>query len=441
MEAEIKFPRYDSYKDSGIEWVGDIPNDWETLPIRAIFHERREKNIGPKTEFILSVMKDRGVIPYDEKGNVGNKKSENIENYKVVYPGDLVINKMNAIIGSLGISNYHGALSQVYIVLYPRDYSRNDHRYLGYLFKVKPFQMSLIKIGKGIMELRESIEFDEFKKLYLPLPTLDEQNRIANFLDQKTAEIDKAVAKKQRLIELLKEQKAILINQTVTRGLNPDVPMRDSGVEWIGDIPAHWEIKRLRYIGTTQNGISAGAEYFGTGYPFVSYGDVYNNMELPYNVKGLAKSSVHDRKQYSVNRGDVLFTRTSETVEEIGFASTCMETIENSTFAGFLIRFRPYNNRSLIPGYSKFYFSAQLHRAYFVGEMNLVIRASLSQELLKKLPVILPPKREQRNIVNFLEAISTEFKKAILLQEQQIDKLKEYKTILISNAVTGKIKI
>ena len=217
-------------------------------------------------------------------------------------------------------------------------------------------------------------------------------------------------------------------------------PMRDSGVEWIGEVPEHWEIKRLRYIGTTQNGISAGAEYFGTGYPFVSYSDAYNNRELPCNVKDLAKSSVQDREQYSVEKGDVLFTRTSETVEEIGFASTCMETIENSTFAGFLIRFRP-QNRFLIPGYSKFYFSAQLHRAYFIGEMNLVIRASLSQELLKKLPVIIPPKTEQKLIFDFLETTSTKFENAVTLLQQQIDKLKEYESILISSVVTGKIKV
>lgn len=432
--------RYESYKASGVEWLGEIPGHWEVHPIRTLFHERKERNYGAKVDYILSVMKDIGVIPYDEKGNVGNKKSENIENYKIVYPGDLVINKMNAIIGSLGISKYHGALSQVYFVLYPRDHSKTNHQYLGYLFKVKPFQQSLIKISKGMMELRESIEFNEFKKLFLPIPSITEQDRIVNFLDQKTAEIEAAIAKKQRLIELLQEQKSILINQAVTRGLNLNVPMRESGVEWIGEIPAHWQVKKLRFLGKTQNGISAGAEYFGSGYPFVSYSDVYNNLELPTEIKGLAQSTEQDRKQYSIEEGDVLFTRTSETVEEIAYSAVCTETIKNSTFAGFLIRFRPQKN-ILNPMYSKYFFSARIHRNYFVKEMNLVIRASLSQDLLKNLPVLLPSPNEQKQIALYCSDISQAIEQIINNERLAIEKLNEFKQTLIAHAVTGKIKV
>jgi type I restriction enzyme S subunit len=297
-------------------------------------------------------------------------------------------------------------------------------------------QLRISTVGMGIPH----VDGQMLKNCIILCPLHHEQTAIANFLDCKTAKIDQAIAIKEKQIRLLKERKQIMIQNAVTKGLDPDVPMRDSGVEWIGEIPYHWEVKRLRLIGTTQNGISAGADYFGSGHPFVSYSDVYNYRELPCLVKGLAKSSTRDRYQYSVKRGDVLFTRTSETAEEIGFPSVCMKTIENSTFAGFLIRFRPKPNH-LEPGFSKYYFCSNMLRAYFVGEMNIVTRASLSQELLKALPVLLPPLKEQLAIYKHIQTQSAKIDKAVALQEQMIEKLKEYKTTLINSAVTGKIKV
>lgn len=435
----MSISKYSQYKKSDSDWVGEIPNHWVLKPVRAIFEERKEKNTGPVTDFILSVTKDRGVIPYDEKGAIGNNKSEDIQRYKVVYPNDLVINKMNIIIGSLGLSKYHGALSQVYIVLRPKD-STIDIRYYSYLVSDPSFYKSMIKFCTGIMELRESLNMNEFKKINLPIPPKLEQEIIANFLDKKIALIDKAIAIKERQIELLKERRQILIHRAVTRGLNPNVKLKNSGVEWIGEVPGHWEVKPLRFIGKTQNGVSKGAEYFGSGFPFVSYGDVYADIQLPIMVSGLAKSTETDRIQYSVIEGDIFFTRTSETVEEIGFASTCVSTIENATFAGFLIRFRPEKNR-VFKGFAKYYFSSKTHRAFFVKEMNLVIRASLSQELLKKMPILLPPIEEQIAISKKLENIDSKYSTAIILKEQEIEKLSEYKSTLINSAVTGKIKV
>ena len=159
-------PKYETYKNSGSEFSGLIPSDWQLLPIRAIFDERNEKNIGPKTDFILSVTRDRGVIPYDEKGAIGNNKSEDIQRYKIVHPNDLVINKMNIVIGSLGLSKYHGALSQVYIVLKPKN-SRFNIRYYSYLFSDSTFYKSMIKYCTGIMELRESLDKNHFKKIQI----------------------------------------------------------------------------------------------------------------------------------------------------------------------------------------------------------------------------------------------------------------------------------
>lgn len=427
----MDFPRYDSYRESGVEWLGKIPAKWELQRLGTVFEERKEK-VSDKDFPPLSVTKN-GILPQLETA----AKSDDGDNRKGVKRGDFVINSRSDRKGSSGIAKQDGSVSLINIVLKPKGI---NPAYCEHLLKSNGFIEEFYRNGHGIVADLWTTRYWDMKSILIPLPDFPTQDRIANFLDQKTAEIDEAIAKKQRLIDLLQEQKAILINQAVTKGLNPNAPMRDSGVEWIGEIPAHWDIKRLRYVGMTQNGISAGADYFGKGFPFVSYGDVYNNRELPKEVDGLANSSEQDRVQYSIMKGDVLFTRTSETVEEIGFASVCMETITDSTFAGFLIRFRPQKGY-LFPGFSKYYFNAQVHRSYFVGEMNLVIRASLSQELLKKLPVLIPPINEQKSIFEYLESESVEIDSVITMQKQQLDMLKEYKEIVVTEAVTGKIKI
>ncbi|HZH88285.1 MAG TPA: restriction endonuclease subunit S, partial [Chitinophagaceae bacterium] len=275
-------------------------------------------------------------------------------------------------------------------------------------------------------------------KLIIPSPT--EQTQIADYLDHKTSKIDNLINNKEKLIELLKEERTSIINQAVTKGLDPNAPMRDSGIDWLGEIPEGWEIMKLRYIGTCQNGISEGAEFFGSGSPFVSYSDVYKNEVLPRTVKGLAQSDEKQQKHYSVEENDVFFTRTSETIEEIGIASICMETIEKSVFAGFLIRFRP-NGDLIFKGFSKYYFRCFIPRVFFVKEMNLVTRASLSQELLKRLPVVLPSFDEQIEIAKFLNNKTTQIDKTIGKMITEIELLKEYKTALISEVVTGKVDV
>lgn len=436
MDQAMLFPIHDAYQNTGVTWLGDIPAHWELMKNKYLFTEKKLTVGKLSSDYTLLSLTLKGIIARDMDNPQGKFPAE-FNTYKVVNPNDLIfcLFDIEETPRTIGLAQQHGMITGAYTVMECQP--EVSAKYLSYYYLYLDTDKKLKPLYTG---LRKVIQRDTFMSIKSPLPPRDEQERIANFLDQKTAEIDEAIAKKQRLIELLKEQKAILVNQAVTKGLNPNAPMRDSGVEWIGKIPEHWEVKRLRFVGTTQNGISAGAEYFGSGCPFVSYSDVYNNRELPKNVKGLAKSSKQDRVQYSIEVGDVLFTRTSETVEEIGFASTCMATIENSTFAGFLIRFRPLKGH-LTPGFSKYYFSAQLHRSFFVGEMNLVIRASLSQELLKKLPVLIPPKNEQESIFKHLETESAKYDKSIDLQQQQIDTLKEFKITLISDAVTGKIKL
>ncbi len=426
-------------KDSGVEWIGEIPEDWVVQNLKSILAERKENNNPIKTDFILSLTNDRGVIPYTEKGDIGNKSKDDLTEYKLAYPNDIVLNSMNVIIGSVGLSEYFGAVSPVYYMLYPRK-EEDVVEFFNYVFQTKVFQESLKGYGNGIMEHRLRIPMINLNTVMLPYPIAEEQQKIANFLDEKVSLIDDAIEKTKQLIEGHKKYKQALITETVTKGLNPDVEMKDSGIEWIGEIPKHWKVIKLRYLGSLQNGINKSGDEFGYGFPFVSYSDVYKNYSLPPKVVGLINSTREEKQVYSVQKGDVFFTRTSETIEEVGFASTCLKTIEDAVFAGFVIRFRPFT-RKLNENFSKYYFRSELHRRFFVKEMDIVTRASLSQELLKKLPVIIPPVSEQQQIADYLDNKCSEIDKIISEKGKLIKDLEIYKKSLIYEYVTGKRQV
>ena len=251
--------------------------------------------------------------------------------------------------------------------------------------------------------------------------------------------IDKTMDTKAT-IEEYKKLKHSVITEAVTKGIRGERPMKDSGIDWIGEIPVLWEICRVRNIGMTQNGISKGGEFFGEGEPFITYSDVYKNMVLPKIATGLILSTKEEQDKFSVKKGDVFFTRTSETIEEIGISSTCEETINNAVFAGFLIRLRLFSEK-LLSCFAKYYFRSNIHRTYFVREMNIVTRASLSQDLLKSLIVLLPPIPEQQVIADFLDKKCSEIEQLIAIKQQKIESLKEYKKSLIYEYVTGKKEV
>jgi type I restriction enzyme S subunit len=395
--------RYYSYKDSGIEWIGEIPEHWGVRKFNYLFSFSRGLSITKQD------LKDEGVpcVNYGEihskfgfEVNPEKNRLKCVENEYLKTSEKSLLNRGDFIFadtsedieGSGNFTHLHSDIPTFagYHTIIAKQKESKNYRYLAYFFDSLHYRNQIRSevSGKKVFSITQAI----LKNSSVVIPTPSEQTAIARYLDRKTVEIDALVADKKRLLELYEEEKMAIINQAVTKGLNPDAPMRDSGIEWLGEVPVEWEVKRLRHLGWCQNGIGISSDAFGKNYPFVSYSDVGNNETLPMEVKGLVESSSSDRKKYSEEEGDVFFTRTSETIEEIAFASTCLKTIENAVFAGFLIRWRPFNN-ILDNGFKKYYFRAQVHRRFFVKGMNLVTRASLSQELLKKLPVLTPPRR------------------------------------------------
>lgn len=375
-------------KDSGIEWIGEIPLDWGTSKMRYIGQYINGYAFKPDD---WSSEGKRIIRIQDLTGTNNNP------NY---YAGQLP-DKYNVTAGDILVS--WAATLDAFIW-------NNDDAWLNqHIFKAIYFPKVIDKnfffwVLKEAMEnmnndnkhgiVMQHITLSVFSNFTIPLPPKLVQRRIANYLDRKCSQIDTIIARQEEVIEKLKAYKLSVITEAVTKGLNPNVPMKDSGIDFIGSIPETWRICRLRNIGTLQNGISKGGEFFGHGFPFVSYGDVYRNFSLPVQVAGLIDSSDEERRNYSVESGDIFFTRTSETIEEVGFSSVCEETIPDATFAGFLIRVRPFTN-DLISRFAKYYFRSNHHRYYLVKQMNLVTRASLGQDLLKSMPVLVPPKEEQ----------------------------------------------
>lgn len=421
-------------KNSGVEWIGEIPEDWEVTQVKNIF------NIGRGRVIAQTELDEHGKYPVYSSQTKDNGCLGYINTY------DFDINQLTwttdgANAGTVFLRKGKHNCTNVCGTLQLKQTSNILLFYKYALEYLTIFNKRADTNGFKIMN-------NEMAKIITLLPPKSTQQRIASYLDKKCSKIEETIQNQQQVIEKLKAYKQSLITEAVTGKVKIEngkvcgeyESYKDSGVEYLDRIPSDWNIKRLRYIGKCQNGISKGGEFFGSGYPFVSYGDVYNNLVLPETVSGLIESTHEEQENYSVKAGDIFFTRTSETIEEVGFTSVCLKTIENATFAGFVIRVRPFTNE-IIPDYSKYYFSSDAHRRFFVKEMNLVTRASLSQDLLKRLPVLIPSKEEQREIADYLDKKCTAIDTAIEQKQKLIEKLTEYKKSLIYECVTGKKEI
>lgn len=422
-----------TYK-TDIPWMPELPSHWKLMRGKNIFVEKSIKNC--PNEPLLAASQKQGVVLKSLLEQKSMEAIGNFESFKLVEKDDFVIS-LRSFEGGLEIAHFRGIISPVYNVFNFREPDKFEKSYFKHLFKSIMFIQELNVYKKGIRD-GQSISYKEFANIIFPIPPRQEQIAIANYLDKKSKKIKHFIQKKQAFIELLKEQRQAIISRAVTKGINPNVTLKDSGIEWLGDIPEHWELRKLRYCGQCQNGLNKGGEFFGKGFPFFGYGDIYNNEILPEIPSGLVESTEEDQANCSVEKGDVFFTRTSEIVDEIAIASTCHETIPNATFSGFLIRFRPTANL-LYEGYSTYYFRNELLREYFVKEMNIITRASMSQDLLKSLPIVLPPIEEQVMIYKYIKTETAKIDQAIAKAEKEIELIKEYREAMIAETVLGKL--
>ena len=426
-------------KDSGIAWIGAMPRAWKMNTIAQIFLQVKCKNTGLQEKNLLSL--SYGKVKRKSIDTVEGLLPESFDGYNIIEKDDIVLrltdlqNDHTSL--RVGLAEERGIITSAYLTI--RNRSNFCPKYLYYYLHSFDIAKGFYGMGAGV---RQGLNWDGVKWLKILAPLVPEQERIAAFLDAECAEIDAVLEKTRASIEEYKKLKQAVITQAVTKGIRGDRPMKDSGIEWIGDIPESWEVSSVRYIGQLQNGIAKGGEFFGKGFPFVSYGDVYKNYELPHSVSGLIDTTEDERATYSVEYGDIFFTRTSETIEEVGFSCVCKRSIPNATFAGFIIRLRPFcADEKILTDYAKYYFRGEHIRAYLVKEMNLVTRASLGQTLLKGMSVIVPPKSVQKEIAEYLDDKCADIDALVAKKQQYLTEIENYKKSLIYEYVTGKKEV
>jgi len=424
---------YDTYKDSGISWLGQIPSHWDVKRLGSYFTERRQK-VSDKDYEPLSVTK-QGIFPQLE--NVA--KTNDGDNRKLVRKGDFVINSRSDRKGSSGVSELDGSVSLINIVLEP--HQSIIPAFCNFLLKSHGFIEEYYRIGRGIVADLWTTRYQEMKFMPLAVPPLAEQEAIVAYLDSTTAEIDKAIASQQRMVELLQERKQIIIESAVTKGIDSNAEFKDSGLKYLGLIPNTWNTIRLGYCSWIRarlgwKGLTAD-EYVDEGYPFLSAFNIINNLLVWSPLNFISKFRFDESPEIKLRVGDILLVKDGAGIGKCARVDDlpCGEATANGSLV-FITPDDTFDYRYL------YYF---LISNCFKQFTELLINGQgvphLTQEVLKRVRVPRPPKEIQVRIVEQLDKAVKEINASIASCDVIINKLQERKQILINDVVTGKIKV
>lgn len=451
VETESKIQRYNKYVESGLEWLGEIPEHWGIESFKNILTERNEKNDPIRSEERLSLSIEKGITLYADKTTNLDRFKDDFSQYKLAHKGDLVFNSMNMIVGAVGVSDYFGCVSPVYYTYYGESEESYSTKFYEYLFRSKKVQGVLYSLGKGLMAidrgdgkyntLRLKVSREDLRSMKLPLPPLPELIKIVEFLNDKTTKIDEAIVIKEQQIQLLKERKQILIHKAITQGLNPNATLKGSGVEWIGDIPEHWEVKKLKYL--LNEKLKYGANESGIDYDinlprYVRITDF--GMDGKLSEESKLSLSWKNGGDYLLKNGDILFARSGATVGKTYQFKKSMSIEKDYCFAGYLIKAEA-NEEMILSDFLYLYTNSELFNKW---KDSIFIKATIENigaDKYSQLYVIVPPIKEQKEILLKYQEDSEKIERAISLIQQEIAKLKEYKSSLVNSVVTGKVKV
>ena len=436
-------------KDSGIEWVGHIPFSWDVKPIRAKFREVTEKNK-------LGIEKNALKFTY---GNIVKKENfdaadddyvaNTILNYMVVNPGTIMLNGLNLnfdfVTQRVALVKERGIITSAYIAFAPILDDDISTQFFTYLLKAYDSCKAFHNMGGGV---RKILNFAELKKQYIVYPTITEQKRIANFLDAKCAEIDALTADIQTQIDTLEQYKRSVITEAVTKGLNPDVEMKDSGIEWIGKIPVSWSFPKITHIldyshpypiGDGDHGSIKSTEYKDEGIPFIRVQNLGFATELNLeNIVYISESQNETIKNSSLFPGDVLFAKTGATIGKVGIVPKEIQIANTTSHVGKITVSRDINSKFV------FYVLASYvgYKQFWDIAAQKSTRPELSIDEIKTIHVLLPQTiEEQIEIVAYLDAKCIQIDGAIQNKKEQVVTLDEYKKSLIYEYVTGKKEV
>ena len=419
----MRYHEYSDYKDSGVDWLNKVPKHWELKRLGSKFTQRKEK-VSDKDFEPLSVTKN-GILP--QLANVA--KSDASDNRKLVRKGDFVINSRSDRKGSSGLSDFDGSVSLINIVLEPNN--TIDSNFCHHLLRSYLFQEEFYKYGHGIVADLWTTNYDDMKNIYLAIPSMDEQQKIATFVNREISKIDNLISKQEQLIKLLEEQRKSIISHAVTKGLNPNAAMKDSGIEWLGEIPAHWDVKPIKslYSRVKKTGfenetlLSVYREY---GVIVKSSRDDNHNKESddlsPYQLVNVGDLVINKMKAW---QGSLAISEHRGIVSPAYYIYEPFESHElNNKFIHNQIR-----SQYFIQSYKNY------SKGIRVGQWDL------ESDLFVRINLYIPPADEQNEIVNYIQSETNKINNLIDKQKLLIEKLQEYRSSIISHAVTGKIDV
>ena len=451
------FPKYPSYRPSGVEWLGDVPEHWEVRRNLGIFDERKEANL-PNAE-LLSVTQDRGIIRQSEITAKKDSSNDDKTKYKVVKVGDLAYNKMRAWQGALGISDYDGIVSPAYVVLTPRNPKLS--KFFHYLFRTNVFITEANRLSYGLCGDMNSLRYEHFKTSYSVIPPDQDIDRIVAFLDEKTAQIDALIAKKQRQIELLDEQRGILINRAVTRGIGngelrivnevaaeaasdhstftiQNSQFKDSGIPWIGPIPKGWEVKRIGHLGKVGNGSTPSRRnpryWDRADFPWLNSGSV-NQGVITNSDQSVSRLALRECHLPLLKPNSIVIAITGQGKTR-GTAAMLMTPATINQHLAYV----EIQSRSAMPEFVLLALSAQYQQLRAISESGST-KGALTFQDVKEFKIALPPLDQQKELIETAESLKAQIATAQSKLESQIQTLQTLRSTLIAHAVTGKIKV
>jgi type I restriction enzyme S subunit len=429
-------------KDSRIEFVGEIPLSWNINRNKYLFQSNKELVREEFPQFQLLSLTTKGVIKKDIN-NPDGKLPESFSTYQSVKKNDIVLCLFDLDVSAVfsGISPYSGMISPAYKIISLSE--NHNSRYFDYWFRMIGYDRSYLLYSKS---LRNTINDDNFREIPTVIPLLSEQKKIANYLDTKVSYIDNIIEKTKESIEQYKKLKLSIITETVTKGLNPDVKMKDSGIEWIGQIPEHWEVLPIKNLFKFNKGLSITKEDLTEdGVSVISYGQIHSKDNKYYKINpALIRFIPYSHPQISQNErvkpGDFIFADTSEDL--IGTGNFILNDGMESLYSGYhTILLKPKNENQILSRYLSFLFLSESWRAQIRSQVSGIKLFSLTQKIFKSSMLVIPPAVERELIASYLENRLTRIEKLVLIKEDEVQELEQYKKSLIYEVVTGKKEI
>lgn len=431
--------RYSEYKDSGVKWLGEIPRHWEVRKAKYLWRESFAISENGSEE-LLSVSQYEGVTP-----SKGESRSESLKGYKIVCENDLVINIMLAWLGGLGVSKCNGIVSPAYCIY--KIIGNSNPRFLHYLYKTPLYLAEFARHSTGIVPSRWRMYTDDFGQVLTILPPRKEQEAIANYLDVATSKIDEAIGQQQKMIDLLNERKQIIINNAVTKGLDSNVPMKDSGVEWIGEIPKHWGVLPIKHFKShSKNSFVDGP--FGSNLKsehYIENGDVYviesgmvtTGIFVRKDFKTISYSHFKTIQRSECKAGDIIIAKIGA---KFGMAAELPDLGKTCVVSGNSLKLTLNQQLMLNTIFVHNMFLAKC-KGGFIGLYQETAQPALSLGDLNNMCFPVPPIEEQKNIEKYLKEKLGIIDTAIEAANKQISLLQERKQIIINDVVTGKVKV